>query len=865
MTVLEKQDYLDFEIEIDQEQDDGVCAVQLLRAPGGEATGTLNLAVLSAEARSGAPVSSMQQARTIGAELFEALFQGDLLSRFDVSLQLAAAQKSGLRVRLRLGSVAVRQLPWELLFDARRDEFLALSRSTPIVRYLAVGAPVESLVVQPPLRILALSASPSDLPPVDAVTEKANLQRALQQSIGKGTVEVVWLEGQTWRDLQSAMQQGPWHIFHYIGHARLNPESGAGELLLADDAGQSAPIGADALSGLLEDHKSLRLAVLNACEGARANEAQPFASLAAALVRSGMAAVLAMQQEISTTAAQELTRAFYGALGAGIPVDGALGEARKAMNLAAPTSTEWATPALFLRAPDAALWETLPVQTPWRKIGIGAVAALTALAAIWALVWFWLLPTFFPSQMQGSFRLAVADFGALNADGSMGNSAIGSVVSKAIYEQLENEYGAVRASSGLFTDLTVWHDSAGRAQKNVTFGAIEGASAEERAANARALADRIDADMVIYGYMQPPTASQPGDALALEFYYRAPELAGEPAPTAGNLRFGSPLLATIPSSVNAATARTEITAQALRRADALFWITQALTFLLVDRPNESLQVLEDAGVQLARWPDDEGKELLYLYKAQAAQVARNFDVALDAADAALRIRPDYVNAILLKGAVLLDRAQLHYLDPARLTPEQLACTTLDNIANASPTDAAAEADAAEAVRLLEEAVALAPDSPWPPIERQARLNLGLAYRLLGQTELNAQRFDAADTQLNLAVGEFDHALESFSQETQPQYYGWTLAGLGTAQLTQGALRYTQSIVAANNGAEDERIMRNQEAVDLLTQAIASYGACTDLRSRTAGNPTFQKRVLDCSCQLYGEQAQSLLDQIGGAQ
>ena len=61
--------------------------------------------------------------------------QGELRSRFDVSVQLAAAQKAGLRIRLRLSSPEVAQLPRDLFqffpkvvlcedFDVRRARAL---------------------------------------------------------------------------------------------------------------------------------------------------------------------------------------------------------------------------------------------------------------------------------------------------------------------------------------------------------------------------------------------------------------------------------------------------------------------------------------------------------------------------------------------------------------------------------------------------------------------------------------------------------------------------------------------------------------------------------------------------------------------
>jgi len=109
---------------------------------------------------------------------------------------------------------------------------------------------------------------------------------------------------------------------------------------------------------LLHDHRTLRLAVLNSCEGARATTGDPFASLAASLVRQGIPAVTAMQFEISDRAACTFAEEFYAALAQGYPVDAALAEARKAI-YCLPEDVEWGTPVLYMRSPDGVLFDVV--------------------------------------------------------------------------------------------------------------------------------------------------------------------------------------------------------------------------------------------------------------------------------------------------------------------------------------------------------------------------------------------------------------------------------------------------------------------------------------------------------------------------
>ncbi|WP_026371088.1 CHAT domain-containing protein [Kallotenue papyrolyticum] len=370
--------YLDFEIEIGAALQARSYPVAVLRSPAGEARATLVLpfdrlaldnhllALRNALLRSGVVrrriVAPDEQAvQRFGAALFDSLFAGELRSRFDTSLRLAEDQGCGLRLKLRINAPELACLPWELLFDARQGEYVALSRATPIVRYLELPQTLTALPVAPPLRILGLIASPRDLPPLDVDLERQRVEAAVADLRRRGLVELTWLAGQTWRDLQRAMRGGPWHVLHFVGHGDFDRAGDEGVIALLDEQGRAYRLSATQLGRLLDDHFPLRLALLNACEGATGSERDLLSSTAATLVRRGVPAVLAMQNEISDDAAIELAHTFYEALADGLPVDAAVAEARKAICLAVPHSLEWSTPVLYLRAPDGRIFE---VESP---------------------------------------------------------------------------------------------------------------------------------------------------------------------------------------------------------------------------------------------------------------------------------------------------------------------------------------------------------------------------------------------------------------------------------------------------------------------------------------------------------------------
>ena len=48
----------------------------------------------------------------------------------------------------------------------------------------------------------------------DIENEKLRIERALESLQENGSVELTWLQGQAWRDIQRTMRTGSWNIFH---------------------------------------------------------------------------------------------------------------------------------------------------------------------------------------------------------------------------------------------------------------------------------------------------------------------------------------------------------------------------------------------------------------------------------------------------------------------------------------------------------------------------------------------------------------------------------------------------------------------------------------------------------------------------
>jgi hypothetical protein len=318
-------DYLDFDIAVEAGTS-GTYEVSVVQSPAGEAQGemtfpydklalqnkiqALQIALLRSGGSRRAATAQDKSVEEFGGDLFTSLFKGEVGSRLDVSRSIAKGDGKGIRIKLRISAPELAGLPWEYLYDAARGDYLALGSSTPVIRYLPIAQPIQPLEVAPPLRILAMTAGPSDLGKLDSDRERQRLDMALEKVRQKGLVEVEWVPGETWEDLQQALWEGPWHIFHFVGHGGFSDRLNSGVIYLTGDDGKAHELSAKDLAVLLGDHEPLRLALLNSCETAEGAQTDIFSSTAAALVRRGTPAVVAMQFEITDEAAIQFSRVF---------------------------------------------------------------------------------------------------------------------------------------------------------------------------------------------------------------------------------------------------------------------------------------------------------------------------------------------------------------------------------------------------------------------------------------------------------------------------------------------------------------------------------------------------------------------------
>ena len=87
------------------------------------------------------------------------------------------------------------------------------------------------------------------------------------------------------------LRDGNFHVLHYVGHGDFTAQ-GEGVLFLDGVDGGHTELDSDEMASLLGDQSSLRLVVLNSCDGARTTLTDPYAGVATTLVQLGVPVVV---------------------------------------------------------------------------------------------------------------------------------------------------------------------------------------------------------------------------------------------------------------------------------------------------------------------------------------------------------------------------------------------------------------------------------------------------------------------------------------------------------------------------------------------------------------------------------------------
>lgn len=293
----------------------------------------------------------------LGSVLFPTAVRRLLVS----SLDLTKAQEKGLRIRLMLEG-ELHNLPWEYVLlnrgggEATVTDFLALTPNVSIVRHQAATLPAWEVEAELPARMVAALASPEGYASLDLGRERRAIEKALE---GNPHIEARFVSDATEETLLPDGE--PVHLFHFAGHGDLEqwmgvqPGTYEGEafVILDDGYGDPEPLSAGQLALRLRQ-AGVRVAVLGACRSGRRDDVNVWSSVAAALLKVELGAVVGMQYRIRDDSAIAFASPFYESLVAGLPIDEAVGNGRLA--IAREDVRGWGVPVLYLRAPDGVIF-----------------------------------------------------------------------------------------------------------------------------------------------------------------------------------------------------------------------------------------------------------------------------------------------------------------------------------------------------------------------------------------------------------------------------------------------------------------------------------------------------------------------------
>jgi tetratricopeptide (TPR) repeat protein len=284
-----------------------------------------------------------------GRALFQALFRGEVLALYRESF-MAREPDVAMPVKLNIMARGLARLPWELLYDPERNEFLSFVKDTPVIRFVD-GEP-RPHAFDPPLRILLVSAKPAGTE-LDPEPERKVVEEALDILKREDRVRIDHLFGATIPELRKKIREHGPHIVHFMGHGQVN------HLLLDDRERKDSFLVENSLGTILCNASSLRMVVLNACETARPTDSEARLELAYGLAQRGMLAIVDMQFKISAEASYEFAGELYQALAEGCGVVEAVLRGQTAVQNRFVDDIEWVPPVLYMQVRGGQIFDDL--------------------------------------------------------------------------------------------------------------------------------------------------------------------------------------------------------------------------------------------------------------------------------------------------------------------------------------------------------------------------------------------------------------------------------------------------------------------------------------------------------------------------
>ncbi len=329
--------------------------------------------------------------KDFGSDLYECLLRGSIRDAFNEAFgDVRDEDDKALRIRLIIEPPEIAELPWELLYDSKRDRFLATWDKTSLTRYLKAPEAGRRLTVRPPIKVLVAIPEGSDL---EVDVEEGIVREAFKELTGKGIVHLEFLKGRvTLTTVHNKLSDDNYHVFHFIGHGcfdndegylRFNPDEGDGAQADEEDGRDELEklgwLRADSFADLFAIHRSMKLVVLNSCQGAKVSATKPLAGLAPRLFGRDIPVVVAMQYPFYDDSAVIFSSQFYRKLCQGPErglVDAAVTTARNLIRIKHRDDVDFATPVLFMHTPTGLIFDLKEDPAAAEASGTSGVSAI---------------------------------------------------------------------------------------------------------------------------------------------------------------------------------------------------------------------------------------------------------------------------------------------------------------------------------------------------------------------------------------------------------------------------------------------------------------------------------------------------------
>ena len=296
----------------------------------------------------------------------------------DASLEAGTLEAEAAKARQ--AATLLLGLPWELLHNGSSYLFQG-AKPTRVRRRLPGTEGFGVAVVAPPIRILLITARPDDdacsyidhrssaLPLVEATEALPGLVKL--HLLSPPTLPALRAELERARD-----QKRPYHVVHFDGHGVYDPSVGLGGLCFErpEDSNKleqrrHVTVNSNELGPLLRDHR-IPLVCLDACQSAQAGQASE--SVASALLKVGVASVVAMSHSLLVETSRRFVEAFYGALAQGKRVGDAMLAGQRQLKddtcrgrifgAGELRLDDWFVPVLYQEKDDPQLFRSIPAK-----------------------------------------------------------------------------------------------------------------------------------------------------------------------------------------------------------------------------------------------------------------------------------------------------------------------------------------------------------------------------------------------------------------------------------------------------------------------------------------------------------------------